>query len=153
MLLQKLGVHSRKNKLYQAFRELGRVVRTIFLLQYIGDNSMRRDIQGATAKVETYHNFCDWISFGGKVITSGDPVEQEKRIKYMNLVANVVMLHNLVDLTEVLNQMNAEGNSITPNLVERLSPYMTEHIKRFGQYVLDMEEMPEPMQPQRLTIM
>jgi TnpA family transposase len=153
MLLQKLGVHSRKNKLYQAFRELGRVVRTIFLLQYIGDNSMRRDIQGATAKVETYHNFCDWISFGGKITTSGDPVEQEKRIKDMNLVANVVMLHNLVDLTEVLNQMNAEGNSITPNLVERLSPYMTEHIKRFGQYVLDMEEMPEPMQPQRLTIM
>jgi TnpA family transposase len=68
MLLQKPGVESWKNKLYQAFRELGRVVRTIFLLQYIGDNTMRRDIQGATTKVETYHNFCDWISFVEKLL-------------------------------------------------------------------------------------
>jgi TnpA family transposase len=31
-LLRKLGTYSRKNKLYQAFRELGRVIRTEFLL-------------------------------------------------------------------------------------------------------------------------
>ncbi|MCC5607624.1 transposase [Nostoc sp. CHAB 5834] len=34
MLLRKLGNYSRKNKLYQGFRELGRVIRTIFLLQF-----------------------------------------------------------------------------------------------------------------------
>ena len=32
-ILRKLGTESRKNRLYVAFRELGRVVRTIFLLQ------------------------------------------------------------------------------------------------------------------------
>lgn len=37
MLLRKLGNYSQKNKLYQAFRELGRVVRTVFLLQFISD--------------------------------------------------------------------------------------------------------------------
>lgn len=31
-LLRKLGNYSRKNRLYQAFQELGRVVRTVFLL-------------------------------------------------------------------------------------------------------------------------
>jgi TnpA family transposase len=30
-ILRKLGTYSRKNRLYQAFRELGRVVRTAFL--------------------------------------------------------------------------------------------------------------------------
>lgn len=34
-LLRKLGNYSRKNRLYSAYRELGRVVRTIFLLKYI----------------------------------------------------------------------------------------------------------------------
>ncbi len=29
-ILRKLGSHSRKNRLYQAFRELGQVIRTIF---------------------------------------------------------------------------------------------------------------------------
>ncbi len=35
MLLRKLTSYSRKNRLYQAFRELGCIIRTVFLLQYI----------------------------------------------------------------------------------------------------------------------
>ena len=38
MLLRKLGSHNRRNRLSKAFRELGRVVRTLFLLRYISDN-------------------------------------------------------------------------------------------------------------------
>jgi TnpA family transposase len=41
MLLRKLGSHNRKNKLYRAFRELGRVVRTLFLLRYISEAELR----------------------------------------------------------------------------------------------------------------
>ena len=152
MLLKKLGVHSRKNKLYQAFRELGRIIRTMFLLEYISSKLMRAEIRAATTKIESFHNFQDWVSFGGHVVTSGDPVEQEKHIKYMSLVANIIVLHNVVDLTKTLNQMAIEGHQLTPQLVERLSPYMTEHIKRFGQYILDMETVPEPLVPPGLIL-
>ena len=34
-LLRRLGNHSRKNRLYRAFRELGRAIRTITLLRYL----------------------------------------------------------------------------------------------------------------------
>jgi hypothetical protein len=43
-----------------------------------------------------------------------------------------------------------DGHRITPGLVACLSPYMREHIRRFGQYVLDMEEMPRPFNLQPL---
>ncbi len=43
---------------------------------------MRMEIRGATTKIESFNNFGDWVAFGGRIITSGDPVEQEKRIKY-----------------------------------------------------------------------
>jgi TnpA family transposase len=36
-ILRRLNSSSRKNKLYFGFRELGRVVRTIFLLHYLSD--------------------------------------------------------------------------------------------------------------------
>ncbi len=39
-ILRKLSSYSRKNKLYQAFRELGQVVRTVFLLQYISERDL-----------------------------------------------------------------------------------------------------------------
>jgi TnpA family transposase len=144
MLLQRLGVYSRRNNLYKAFSELGRLERTIFLLEYISDSTMRQHIRAETTKIESYNNFTDWIAFGGPTIRSGDPVEQEKRIKYRDLAASVVMLHNVVDMTNVLYDLQQDGVYITPELVARLSPYLTEHIKRFGQYLIDMDAPPVP---------
>jgi TnpA family transposase len=152
MLLRKLGSHNRKNKLYRAFRELGRVVRTLFLLRYISESDLRQSIRAETTKIESYNDFLDWIAFGGQIIKSGDPVEQTKQIKYMNLVANAVMLHNVVDLTEVLAYMDLEGHAITKELVSRLSPYIREHIRRFGQYLLDMAKQVPPLEPKPLPI-
>jgi hypothetical protein len=62
------------------------------------------------------------------------------------------MLHNVIDLTAVLNQMVVEGNRVTKELVQRLSPYMTKHIKRFGQYVLDMDNLPQPLEIPKLDV-
>lgn len=144
MLLQKLGVYSRKNNLYKAFSEVGRVERTIFLLEYMSDPIMRGHIRAETTKVESYNNFTDWIAFGSPFLRSGDPVEQEKRIKYRDLVANAVMLHNVVDMTNALHDLQRASVYITPELVARFSPYLTEHIKRFGQYRIDMNAPPVP---------
>ena len=147
MLLRKLGTRSRKNKLYLAFREVGRVERTLFLMQYISDPKFRREIQSETTKIESFNSFLDWISFGGPIVKDGDPEEQEKQLKYMNLVANAIMLSNVVDLTNVINQMIQEGKRVTPKLISKLSPYMRQHIRRFGQYTLDMDEKPEILKP------
>ena len=38
--------------------------------------------------------------FYALVIKSGDPVEQEKQLKYASLVANTIMLSNITDLTD-----------------------------------------------------
>jgi TnpA family transposase len=145
MLFQKLGVYSRKNHLYKAFSEVGRVERTIFLLEYMFDPAMRQHVRAETTKVESYNNFTDWLAFGGPVLRSGDPIEQEKRIKYRDLVANAVMLHNVVDMTNALHDLQREGVCITPELVARFSPYLTEHLKRFGQYLIDMNAPPMPL--------
>jgi TnpA family transposase len=80
MLLKRLGVKNKKNALYRAFRELGRVQRTLFLLRYVSQPKLRRTIRAETTKIESFNDFLDWITFGGPVIKSGDPVEQAKRI-------------------------------------------------------------------------
>ncbi len=152
MLLRKLGIRNRKNKLYRAFRELGRVERTIFLLRYISDPDFHYGIRAETTKIESFHDFMDWIAFGGTVIKSGDPVEQAKRMKYLDVVANAIMLHNVVDLTEVLNAMAEDGFTITPELAASLSPYIRGHILRFGRWSLDMNDKPVPLEPKLVPI-
>ena len=37
-----------------------------------------------------------------------------------------------------------------PEPVACLSPYTREHIRRFGRYILDMDDLPEPLAPKAL---
>jgi TnpA family transposase len=150
MLLRKLGSHNRKSRLYLAFRELGRVERTLFLLRYVSDSQIRRTIRAETTKIESFNDFLDWITFGGPVIKSGDPVEQEKQLKYATLVANAIMLSNVVDLTEVLSSMAIDGHPVTAELAASASPYMRKNLRRFGKYGLDMDDLPAPLVPKPL---
>lgn len=145
-LLRKLGSYSRKNHLYQAFAELGKVVRTHYLLQYISDSTLRQRITASTTKVESFNNFTDWISFGGDVLLHAlDHDEREKRITYTNLIANAIMLQNVVDITRILKELKAEGITFAQEDVAALSPYMTRHIRRFGEYRLDLSDLPPPL--------
>lgn len=81
MLLRKLSHYSRKNRLYQAAQELGRVQRTICLLHWISDVSLRSSVTAGTNSVEGYHALTKWLQFGVEgVIQENDPDEQQKRI-------------------------------------------------------------------------
>jgi TnpA family transposase len=82
LLLRKLGNYSRKNRLYLAFQELGRVIRTQFLLEYISDVEMRETITDTTNKVEAYNGLSEWASFGSKylVASNGDYIVDMNRV-------------------------------------------------------------------------
>ncbi|MCH8291393.1 transposase [Candidatus Poribacteria bacterium] len=90
-ILRKLGTYSRKNKLYFAFRELGRVIRTVFLLNYIADIELRRTIGNATNLSEWWNRFVQWVAFGGEEIRENNRTQQRKIIRYNHLVANLVI--------------------------------------------------------------
>jgi hypothetical protein len=87
--------------------------------------------------------FAKWFFFGGdSIITTNNREEMEKRIKYNDLVANAVIFHNVVDLTNIFQQLKREGYLLDKDDVAALSPYLTSHIKRFGDYLVDFSEIP-----------
>lgn len=122
---------------------MGRAVRTEFLLQYLGSAELRTLIQAATNKSEAFNGFAQWIAFGGDgTITTNNRDEQRKVIKYNHLVANCVIFHNVFTLSRLLADLRQEGFPLEPEAVAALSPYLTQHINRFGRYQLDMEQRP-----------
>ena len=145
-ILRRLSSHSRKNKLYFALRELGRVVRTMFLLRYISEVELRRTIQTATNKSERFNEFVQWISFGGDdVIAENIRDEQRKFIKYNHLVANILAFHNIVAMTKAIDRLKAQGQEVSDEVLAALSPYQMSHINRFGQYQIQSRRVPEPL--------
>ena len=147
-ILRRLNSSSRKNKLYFGLRELGRVVRTIFLLRYLSDAELRRTIQAATNKNERFNQFVQWVSFGGdSVIAENTRDEQRKFIKYNHLVANLLVFHNIVTLSRALDRLQVDGLKASDQALAALTPYQTEHINRFGSYTVNFSRIPEPLPP------
>ncbi|MEV0704598.1 Tn3 family transposase, partial [Saccharopolyspora sp. NPDC050389] len=137
-LLRRLGNNSRKNRLYRAFRELGRVIRTITLLRFLTDAQLREQITAITNKAEAFHGFSAWLRFGGEAIGRNDPDYQEKIIKFNELLANCVIYSNACDITAAANALAGDGHPIDTDDLATISPYITHTIRRFGDWVLDL---------------
>jgi hypothetical protein len=143
LLLRRLRSGSRKNAHYAAFREVGRVIRTIQLLRHLTDPQMRRRVTAATNKVEAYNGFSDWVRFGNRgVITDNDPVEQEKAVKFNALLTNCLIFHNTLDIADAVRELQAEGWKVEPEDLAEVSPYLTEKIMRFGEYSTHELDLP-----------
>ena len=48
-------------------------------------------------------------------------------------------------MSQVLQELQAEGHTIDPAAIAALSPYITEHIDRFGRYSLEADQPPPPL--------
>ncbi len=146
-ILRKLGTYSRRNKLYQAFRELGDVVRTEFLLHLLGDPDLRSMLQSAMNKSEAFNGFAKWVLFGGEgVIAENRREEQRKIIKFNHLVANCVIFYNVFVVSKELQKLALEGREFDEQAVAALSPYIRHHINRFGHYELDLTQHSPPIE-------
>jgi Tn3 transposase DDE domain len=72
---------------------------------------------------------------------------KEKAIVYNELVANAVVLQNVVDQTRALHALKSEGTPFSNADLAFLSPYGTSNLKRFGNFPTDL--IPDPMPVER----
>jgi len=146
IILRRMSTKSRKNNVFYAFQELGKAIRTRFLLQYISDYSLRKLIHRETNKSEQFNNFAKWVSFfdDGK-ISDQHLHEQEKIIKYQHLLANLVILYNAEAMTRAITKVREEGVEISAEYMRHLAPYWTHHINRLGEYRVNADKELAPM--------
>ncbi|WP_329568365.1 Tn3 family transposase [Streptomyces sp. NBC_01361] len=67
------------------------MIRTIVLLRFLSEPELRESIQAMTHKVEAFHKFSNWLRFASDVLQDNDPVDQEKIIKFNDLLANYLL--------------------------------------------------------------
>jgi len=137
-ILRRLTSGTRKNKLFYAFQELGKVVRSAYLLKYLRKPKHRRSVNHATTVNERFNDFIQFVTFGNQgVIAANSRDEQRKIIKYGHLVANILIFMNVHDQSKIMNQLIQAGHVITPEMAAGLAPFRKANINRFGAYFLD----------------
>ena len=75
-------------------------------------------------------------------LSSNDEDEMEKAVKYNDIITNSVILQNIIDMSDIIHHLTQEGAEIREDDIAFLSPYLTEHIKRFGDYLIDVGQTP-----------
>ncbi len=63
------------------------------------------------------------------------------------------ILQNVADKTEIIAQLMKEGHTIRKEDMAHLSPYGTEHLKRFGEIIMDLSSIPKSVEVSRSLVL
>jgi len=98
---------------------------------------LRRGVLSHRSDANVLSRFADQL--GGELVAENDPDEQQKFIRYNDVLASAVILQNVIDMSKIIADLKTEGWSITDEDLTFLSPYLTSGVKRFGEYGLDVD--------------
>ncbi len=134
-ILRKLASYPRQNELATALREVGRVERTLFMIDWILDAELQRRAQIGLNKGEAHHALKRAISFHRRgEIRDRSAEGQHYRIAGMNLLAAIIIFWNTMKLGEVVANQKRDGKLLSPDLLAHVSPLGWEHINLTGEY-------------------
>ena len=136
LMLRKLGSYPRQNGLALALRELGRIERTLFILDWAQSVELRRRVHTGLNKGEARNALARAVFFHRLGEIRDRSFEQQRyRASGLNLVTAAVVLWNTVYLERATSALRIQGRKFDSHLLQYLSPLGWEHINLTGDYV------------------
>jgi TnpA family transposase len=134
LILRKLGSYPRQNSLAVALREVGRIERTLFMLTWLEDPTLRRRVTAGLNKGEARNSLARAVFFNRLGEVRDRSFENQRhRASGLNLVVAAITLWNTVYL-ERAAEMLAKSRPFDPNHLQHVSPLGWEHINLTGDY-------------------
>ena len=125
------GARSRtgENVLSRALRDLGRLVKTQFILRWIENPDYRRRIHRQLNKGEALHALRRFLFFAheGKV-QRRQADQQTNQVLCLNLVTNAIVTWNTVYMNAAIERLRAEGRIGRDIDLDHLSPALYGHV-------------------------
>ena len=140
-LIRGLQGGGRPSTLGRAIVELGRVAKTLYLLNYLDDEAYRRRILTQLNRGESRHSVARAIFHGQRgELRQRYREGQEDQLGALGLVVNAVVLWNTRYLDAALTQVRATNMAVKPEDVERLSPLLIDHVNVLGRYEFALKD-------------
>ncbi|MCS4372918.1 Tn3 family transposase, partial [Klebsiella pneumoniae] len=142
VLVRSLLKSERPSGLTQAIIEVGRINKTLYLLNYIDDEDYRRRILTQLNRGESRHAVARAICHGQKgEIRKRYTDGQEDQLGALGLVTNAVVLWNTIYMQAALDHLRAQGETLNDEDIARLSPLCHGHINMLGHYSFTLAEL------------
>lgn len=99
----KLGSYTRQNKVAKALREMGRIGKNIFILDYLSNKKLRRKVQRGLNKGEAMNSLARAIFFGKHGEFRERALhDQLQRASALSILINAIIIWNTVYLSQAV---------------------------------------------------
>ena len=143
LMLRKLASYPKQNGLAKALREIGRIERTLFMLDWFRDPALRRRVQAGLNKGEARNALARAV-FMHRLgeIRDRKPENQSYRASGLTLLTAAISLWNTVYMERAVDALKRKGMKINAQLLSHLSPLGWEHINLTGDYIWKNNRIP-----------
>ena len=137
-MLKQLAAFQRQNPLDLALQELGRIERTLFMLDWLKSPQLRQHCQAGLNKSEQRHALAQVICTfkQGRIADRGQEAQQF-RASGLNLVIAAIVYWNSTYIADAVARLRAQGQAVSAAMLAHTSPLTWEHIGFSGDFLWD----------------
>lgn len=135
-MLRKLSAYRRQNRLYLALGEIGRIERTLFMLDWLEDPELRQRCQAGLCKSEARHTLAGAVfAHAQGHIYDRTRAGQQRRAAALNLVIAAIISWNTTHIAKAADHLQSIGKLPDADLLRHVSPLGWAHINLTGDYL------------------
>jgi TnpA family transposase len=136
LMLKRLGAYPRQNGLALALREIGRIERTAFTLDWLERPELRRQATAELNKGEARNALARAVCFHRLGRLRDRTAElQQHRASGLTLVTAAIALWNTVYLGRALDALRCRGEVVPDALLAHIAPLGWQHVNLTGDYL------------------
>ena len=139
-LIRKLSTYSKNDPLLQALTEYDRMIKAMYILEYIDDASLRSYVQRALNRGEAYHQLRRAVaSVNGNRFRGSSDQEIDLWNECARLLTNAIIYFNSLILSKLLAHFRTTGDEKKLELVKKVSPVAWVNVNLNGTYSFSSE--------------
>jgi TnpA family transposase len=136
-IVRRLINGSPSDRLSKAFTNLGRIIKTEYILRYLTNQDLRRKIQRQLNKGEHRHSLARWIFFAHQgEFQTGNYEEIMNKASCLSLVSNAILYWNTIHISKIVEQLRAQGQTVSDEDLAHISLLLYKHVIPMGSYFL-----------------
>jgi len=136
--LKRLIAFNENNQFCKANRELGRLLKTECILDYLSNPSFRKRQRKGLLKGEQIHQLARHVAYGkqGK-INARDFYEQKNTCSCLTLIMACIIYWQAKEIKHLIEEKGQELDSLCLKMVPYISPIGWDNVVLYGEYVLN----------------
>ncbi len=138
VIVERLMNSSPNDRLTKAFINLGRIIKTQYILRYITDPELRRTVQLQLNKGEYRHKLPRRVFFADQgEFTTGDYAAIMNKASCLSLVSNAVLYYNTLHINNLVKDLRSRGEIIEDETLSHISLLPYKHVIPNGSYFIE----------------